>query len=309
MITSGSERRIDRSAAPNERSAFGIDLHLVDPREPVLDRILDRDDVDLRVVDLGDRRVERGRLSRSRWAGDEKRPGRLSHNRGDGVAHRLRQPERLERRRLARLVDQAHHDLLAFDRRQHGNADVEHPADRTRVERDPAVLRAPALGDIELGEHLEPRGHTRGHPLGDALRLGEHAVDAGAHEERVLLRLEMDVAGAVAGGLHDDRVDQPDERSVGDPVVGLEIVLVALLAELDIDRRLGLDHLALALEALELGGDLLAATDGEIDRVAGGDLQLVEAEDVARIGDRDKQPIVLGAQRERRRRAEASAAG
>ena len=62
------------------------------------------------------------------------------------------------------------------------------------------------------------------HPLGDPLHLVEHAVDAEPHDERVLLRLEVDVAGPVLGRLEDDRVDEPDERGVGDAVVDLEIV-------------------------------------------------------------------------------------
>ena len=67
-----------------------------------------------------------------------------------------------------------------------------------------------------------------GHPLRDPLHLVQHAVDAEPDDERVLLRLEMDVAGPVLGGLEDDRVDEPDERGVGDPVVDLEVVLVVV---------------------------------------------------------------------------------
>ena len=52
ITTSGSERRIDRSADREREPGAHVDLHLVDAREPVLDRILDGDDVDLRPVDL-----------------------------------------------------------------------------------------------------------------------------------------------------------------------------------------------------------------------------------------------------------------
>ena len=47
---------------------------------------------------------------------------------------------------------------------------------------------------------------------------------AEADDERVLLGLEVDVAGALLGGLEDDRVDEPDERRVRDAVVDLEVV-------------------------------------------------------------------------------------
>ena len=118
-------------------------------------------------------------------------------------------------------------------------------------ERDAPVLRLAALGDVELREHLQARRDAVRHPLRDALRLVEHAVDADAHEQRVLLRLEVDVAGAVGGGLHHDRVDEPHERRVRDAVVDLEVVV--LVDHLDVvERRLRLHRLALAGEPLEL---------------------------------------------------------
>jgi len=47
ITTSGSERRIERSAAAKRRPARTLICTWFDAREPVLDRILDRDDVDL----------------------------------------------------------------------------------------------------------------------------------------------------------------------------------------------------------------------------------------------------------------------
>ena len=256
-----------RSAVPNVRSAFGVDLDLVDPGEPVLDRVLDGDDVDLRPADLGERRAERGRLARSGRAGHEEGARRPADDRRQLLAHRLREAERLERRRLPRLVDQAHHDLLALDGGQHGDPDVEQAADGARVEGDPAVLRLAALGDVELREHLEPRGDTSCHALRDPLRLGEHAVDACPDHQHVVLGLEVDVAGAVAGGAHDDRVDEPHQRRVRHSVVDLEIVLVLDDLEL-VEHRLGLGDLRLLGEAVELVDDVLAVGDVELDRRA-----------------------------------------
>ncbi len=59
--------------------------------------------------------------------------------------------------------------------------------------------------------------------------------------------------GAVAGRLHDDRVDEPDERGVRDAVVDLEVVLVLRLDLELVDRRLRLQHLRLAGDAGDLG--------------------------------------------------------
>ena len=66
MITSGSERRIERSAAANVMSAFTLICTWLIPLQPVLDRILDRDDVDLGPVDLGQCRRRASSTYRSR---------------------------------------------------------------------------------------------------------------------------------------------------------------------------------------------------------------------------------------------------
>ena len=221
----------DRAQRGREGQAGAlVDLHLVDAAEPELDRILDRDDVDLGPVDLRQRRVERRRLTGAGRPGDEDRAGRPADQLLHLHAHVVGEAELGQRRRLLRLVEQTHHDRLALDRRQRRDADVHHPAGRGRVERDAAVLRLAALGDVELREHLQARRHAGHHPLRDALHLVQHAVDAEPHDERVLLRLEVDVAGPVLGGLEDDRVDEPDERDVGDAVVDLEVVALVLLA-------------------------------------------------------------------------------
>jgi hypothetical protein len=57
----------------------------------------------------------------------------------------------------------------------------------------------------------------------------EHAVDPKADHEGVVLGIEVEVARSVLGGLEDDRVDETDERSVRDAVVGLEIPAFALV--------------------------------------------------------------------------------
>ena len=102
----------------------------------------------------------------------------------------------------------------------------------------------------------------------------------------------MDVAGAVAGCAHDDRVDEPHQRRIRHSVVDLEIVLVLDDLEL-VEHRLGLGHLGLLGETLELVGDVLAVGDEELDRVPRGDLELVDAEDVRRVGDRDLELLAV----------------
>ena len=108
----------------------------------------------------------------------------------------------------------------------------------------------------------------------------------------VLLRLEVDVARALLGGLEDDRVDQSDERCLRDAVVDLEVVFLDLL-----DRGVGdgvlderrVQRLGRAREAPDLGRDVSLGGDVEFDRVACGEPELVESAHVLRIGDRDLQ--------------------
>ena len=76
----------DRPQHAGERQAgLRVDLDLVDARQLVLDRVLDRDDVDLGAVVLGEQRVERRALAR---------PGRPRHEDhalrlGDGALEHL----------------------------------------------------------------------------------------------------------------------------------------------------------------------------------------------------------------------------
>ena len=188
--------------------------------------------------------------------------------------------------------------------RQGGDADVEHPAGGRGVQRDAAVLRLAALGDVELREHLQAGRHARRHPLRDPLHLLEDAVDAEAHDERVLLRLEVDVGGAVLGRLEDDGVDEPHERRVGDAVVDLEIVGLLFLR----DPKLLVDLLEDGPRAERLRGarhpaqlqhDVLARGDAEVERVAGREPELVDSVQVAGVGDGDPQRAVLERVRDR----------
>ncbi len=93
----------------------------------------------------------------------------------------------------------------------------------------------------------------------DPLHLEQHAVDAGADDESVGLRLEVDVAGPVLGGLVEDRVDEANERRVGDPVVRFELIIVVDdLERVEVDRAAAADRFARSLEALDLLENVVA---------------------------------------------------
>ena len=171
------------------------------------------------------------------------------------------------RRRLPRLVEQAHDDLLALDRRQRRDADVERAPDGRRRERDPAVLRLAALGDVELREHLESRRHAGRHLLRYALHLAEHAVHAEAHCQRVLLSLEVHIGGVFLRRLEDERVHEANERAVRDAVIGLEVVAVIRFGLVHVDGDDGTDRLGRSHEPLELSEDVVPRSNPELERM------------------------------------------
>ena len=93
-------RAQDRPQRRREREPRAdVDLHLVHARQAVLDGILDRDDVDLRPVDLREAGIERRRLAGSGRAGDQQRARRHADDRREPLAHRLREAELEQRRR------------------------------------------------------------------------------------------------------------------------------------------------------------------------------------------------------------------
>ena len=113
----------------------------------------------------------------------------------DRVLHRLLregvETQRLEARREVRLVEDTHDDLLAVDRREDADADVDLLAERLDLET--AVLRDASFGDVELGHDLDARDDGVVEALRRARALDEGAVDAVAEARGLLHRLDVDV--------------------------------------------------------------------------------------------------------------------
>src|SRR5262249_33594679 len=171
-----------RAQAAGEGKAFLlIDGYLQHAGQLVFDRILDRHDLVVAVVDLADRRIQRGRLPAAGRPGDQQHAVRLL-----GQAAQLRngcrleaeqvkpQPPDLVGKRL--LVQYAQHRVFAEDagHDRHAHVDL-----ATAVEDlESSVLRNAALRDIELGHHLDPRNHLFGElGAGNGVRGAEHSVE------------------------------------------------------------------------------------------------------------------------------------
>ena len=210
-----------------------LHLDLVDAGEVELDRVLGRHDVDGRVVQGGDRGVERVRLARAGRPGDE-------HDAVGPVDRVLEAAQRLlveaELRHVElqlRLVEQPHDDLLAELRRDARDAQVE--VARALLDAQPdldaAVLRQALLGDVELRHDLQARDQGIAGPHRQRHDVVQDAVDAEADAELLLVRLDVDVRGARLQGLDEDQVgDLDDRRGFARLREVREVDLLALLA-------------------------------------------------------------------------------
>ena len=128
------------------------------------------------------------------------------------VQHVAAHAEAFERELRFGLVEQTQHRALAVRRGQRRDAHVDGAA--ADAQRDAAVLRQPALGDVELGHDLQARDQRRVQRAVRLHHLAQRAVDAKAHRARALVGLDVDVAGAVLRRLGQQGVEHADDRRV-----------------------------------------------------------------------------------------------
>ena len=195
-MASGSWRRIERSPPAKVMPGGLVDLDLVDGREHVLDRILDRHHVDLLAVDLRERGVERGGLARAGGARADDHAVRRARQRLEDRERLARHAEVGEAEQRAPLVEDPEHALLAVDGGGGGDAHVERHA--VDLDLELAVLGPAALDDVHLGHDLDA-AHERGaHDRRQVEHLVQRAVDAVADAHAVGHRLDVDVGRALA---------------------------------------------------------------------------------------------------------------
>ena len=282
-----------------------LDLHLVDAGEVVLDRVLGGDDLRVGAVELVERRVERGRLARA---------GRARHE-DDAVGPAdqvlelaefvLGEPELADADADVVLVEDPHHHRLAVVGRQHADAEVVVFA--VGGELDAAVLRAAALGDVELGEDLDAGEHRPQETARGIVALDEPAVDAVADPHAVFERLDVDVAGPELHRLDDDQVDELHDRGVGVVLLGRGCLLLdGRLGEVDrgvgelLEHRVGALAVAEAVVAVDRLHDLLAGGQGHLDVAVEDEPQLLLGVDVGRVAGGDAERAARLREREDR---------
>ena len=194
------------------------------------------------------------------------------------------------------LVQDSHHDLLPVDRGEGRDAQVDLLA--ADLQRDAAVLGDAPLGDVEVGHDLEAADDAGVDLAGLGGHLVQDAVDAVAHPHLGLLRLDVDVGGAVTDRLGDQGVDELDDRRVVQRVGGLEVVEVLILSH----QVPGEVVDAVPAQGGELVQHRHDVAAGGHDRhhvgVADG-ADVVQRDDVGRVAHRDLQPpLVVEPERE-----------
>ena len=162
-------------------------------------------------VDVVEHRVERGGLAAA---------GRAGHQ-DDALGPRQHALEQLELRFLAGRACRAARCPSARSRMRStrfspcvvGRLATRKSTTRpAMVARDAAVLRRARLGDVHLRHHLDAHRHRRPVGLVQRADLAQHAVDAVADAQEVLLRLEVDVGAAALHRVGEQRRDQAHHR-------------------------------------------------------------------------------------------------
>ena len=82
------------------------------------------------------------------------------------------------------------------------------------LDRDTAILRHAAFGNIEPGKNLETRRQRQLNLLRQNGFHVEHAVDTEAQNDTFFLRFDVNIAGAFFDGQRKNVVGKPDDRCV-----------------------------------------------------------------------------------------------
>ena len=298
LAQKGFQRRGERQADA------GIDVDLVDAGQVDFRRVLGRRDVDVVGVEDVQPGVQRHGLARASRASYQNHALRLLQRLEVFLFLVGFVAERVDAELRAGRIEDTAADLFAEQRRAGADAEVDRLG-LGDVELDAAVLRHAALGEVEPRHHLDARGDAPGHRdrrRGDRL---EFAVLAVADAEAFLVRLEVDVRGALVDRIDHQLVDVADDRRVfgigaGDVVgvlglvtIGDREVLEVGVAEVHLLRFGGLDR------EFERADEFVLLDQHALGHVAGGELDLVERLQIGRVGNRDKGFLAAPEQRQR----------
>ena len=215
------------------------------------------------------------------------------------VALDLLVAQRLDAELGARRVEDPDDDLLAEQRGQRADAEVDRLVAELQLQ--PPVLRHALLGNVHARDDLDARGQLvldRDRRLGDLAQL---AVDAKAHPVVVLVGLEVQVGGARVDRVDQHLLQEAHHRRVFDFLRDLGAFLAAVVVvgdvELEVAARQRLHGL---VDAGALGFEephqLVVLDDDPLGRQLRGELDAFDGFLVGGVGRADEQAIAALAQ-------------
>ena len=253
-------------------------LHLAQPRQPVLHRVLDGNQIGLGVVSLVDGGVERGRLARARGAGHEDCAvweGERLEKQAEVV---LEEAEVFERHHDRVAAQQPQDRHLAGDDREHRDSEVDRLAVQHHAEAP--VLGDSPLGDIHPRRDLEAAEQLAVHLSGQRVNDLAHAVNPIADAQIVVAWFDVDVAGTCPDGVGDDLVhESSDDRLLAFLVLVLISPAHLLLEVADHVADVGLR----SREARDGAEQIALRGDDGPDLLARDDAHVVDREDVGGV--------------------------
>ena len=278
------------------------DGDLIERVDDHLDRVFDRDDVDLGRRDRSQRGVERRRLSATGRPGDEDEAVRA---REETLGH------------LQLAVEHAQLGQIAEERARVEDAEDELFPERDRDCRNPhfdfalaprcldaSVLRAALLGDVEACERLDPRDHRGVNHLGQGVDVVQHAVDPHADARVLAARFDVNIARALVERVVEQVFHRGDDVAVArfdflDPIeldVSLEVA--------DVDAAAGLLFRGVdrAAKSVEVGDETLNVARGRHDQLrmaADMGLERLDQSVVEGVGHGDGHGVLVGPDDER----------
>ena len=229
-------RRLAQDRAQRGRKRhpdFSIHLHLVDPVHLILYRLLDRDDLAVRLVDVIQAGVERACFSGARRPCDEKNAvGQLDQalERFLVVAEKseLRQTEH-----KAGFVEHAHDHTLTVISRNRRDTQIDRLLSDLHL--NPPVLWQSLFRDAHRARHnFNATDDGRLQTLRWRLHFLEDAVDSETDTKFLIERLEMNVARTCAVGLDQQHRHHPNDRRVRLIALGDLNAFADLQAKIDI---------------------------------------------------------------------------
>ena len=159
---------------------------------------------------------------------------------------------------------------------------------------DAAVLRQPALGDVEPRHDLDARDDGRLQARRRRLDFMQCAVIAVAHAQPVGKRLQVDVGRMSLDGARDQLIDQPDHRRFARQIFeALGVLLGGLaLGNRLVQHRALIGPVGLCIEPIEGRIEFHRNGNRDSDPPAERRRNRIAREDIERVGHREGHAIL-----------------